>query len=114
MNQQDPTLARAMARDDNSLPLDAFIRSISVNIEVPHMLLLGAGASISSRIPSASTCIWQWKRSIFLSNHPGMEQNFEELSLGMVQQRIQDWLDTQPGFPRSGDEGEYGFYIDRC
>ena len=114
MNIQNPTLARTTGRDDTVLPLDAFVRSISVNTEVGHMLLLGAGASISSRIPSASTCIWQWKRSIFLSNHPGMERNFDELSLGMVQQRIQDWLDTQPGFPRASDAGEYGFYIDRC
>jgi hypothetical protein len=44
----------------------------------------------------------------------GREQNFGELSLGMVQQCIQDWLDTQLGFPCSGDEGEYSFYIDRC
>lgn len=114
MNQQDIALARTIAHDDSILALDAFVRSISVNTEVGHMLLLGAGASISSRIPSASTCIWQWKRSIFLSNHPGVERNFDELSLGMVQERIQDWLDTQSSFPRSGDAGEYGFYIDRC
>ncbi len=38
-----------------------------------------------------------------------MEQNFGELSLGMVQRLIQDWLDTQLGFPCSGDEGEYGY-----
>jgi hypothetical protein len=36
----------------------------------------------------------------------GREQNFGELSFGMVQQCIQDWLDTQLGFPCSGDEGE--------
>ncbi|WP_171883286.1 SIR2 family protein [Mesorhizobium loti] len=114
MNHQDHTFGRIGGRDESVLPLDAFVRSISINTEVGHMLLLGAGASISSRIPSASTCIWQWKRSIFLSNHPGMERNFDELSLGMVQERIQDWLDTQPGFPRAGDAGEYGFYIDRC
>ena len=29
MNEQDPTPAPAMTRDDNRLPLDAFIRSIS-------------------------------------------------------------------------------------
>jgi hypothetical protein len=75
------------------------------------MLLLGAGASISSRIQSASSCIWQCKRSIEPS---GMEQNFGELSLGIVQRRIQDWLDTQLSFPCSGDKGEYGFYIGRC
>ncbi|MER9648664.1 SIR2 family protein [Mesorhizobium sp. M0199] len=32
----------------------------------------------------------------------------------MVQERIQTWLDAQPGFPRAGDAEEYGFYIARC
>lgn len=96
------------------LPLDAFIRSVTVNAKVGHMLLLGAGASISSNIPSAASCIWLWKRSIFLSNHPGLEQIFAELSLGAVQDRIQLWLDAQPDFPAAGAPEEYGFYIDRC
>lgn len=101
-------------QDVTTLPLDAFIRSIAVNSKVGHMLLLGAGASISSHVPSASNCIWQWKRSIFLSNHPGVEQSFDELSLPSVQERIQRWLDTQPGFPPAGSTDEYGFYIARC
>ena len=83
----------------NILALDAFVRSVTVNAQVGHLLLLGAGASISSNVPSAATCIWQWKRSIFLSNHRGVERSFDELSLGSVQQRIQVWLDSQPRFP---------------
>src|SRR5665213_30283 len=84
------------------LALDAFVRSVAVNAQVGHMLLLGAGASISSNVPSAANCVWQWKRSIFLSNHPGVERSFDELSLGSVQQRIQVWLDSQSGFPAAG------------
>lgn len=96
------------------LPLDAFIRSVSVNAQVGHMLLLGAGASISSNIPSAANCIWQWKRAIFLSNHPGVEDSFDELSLPSVQGKIQSWIDQQPGYPMDGAASEYGFYIERC
>lgn len=96
------------------LALDAFVRSVAVNAQVGHMLLLGAGASISSNVPSAANCIWQWKRSIFLSNHPGVERSFDELSLGSVQQRIQVWLDGQGGFPADGAPEEYGFYIESC
>ena len=36
------------------LQLDEFLRSIKQNIDTPHSLLLGAGASIESGIPSAS------------------------------------------------------------
>jgi len=78
------------------------------------MLLLRAGASISSNVPSAANCIWQWKRSIFLSNHPGVERSFDELSLNSVQQRIQVWLDSQPGFPAADSPEEYSFYIEHC
>ncbi|MEW8309267.1 MAG: hypothetical protein G8D88_19260 [gamma proteobacterium symbiont of Ctena orbiculata] len=59
-----------------SLSLDAFIRSIEVKSNIPHALFIGAGASISSGIPSAQKCIWEWKRSIFLSNNPGLEEQF--------------------------------------
>lgn len=53
-----------------NLELDAFIRAISVNQGIKHSLLLGAGASITSGIPSAEYCIWEWKRAIFLTNNP--------------------------------------------
>ena len=47
---------------DSELPigLDALIRSVGINHATPHALLLGAGASISSGVPSAaaaSSCV---------------------------------------------------------
>jgi hypothetical protein len=73
--------------DDLILPVDAFIRSIGVNRSAPHALFLGAGASITSGIPSASMCIWEWKRDTFLTNNPGLEDQFSELSLPSVKER---------------------------
>jgi hypothetical protein len=99
---------------DFVLTLDAFVRSIRVKRSTPHALFIGAGASISSGVPSAEKCIWEWKRSIFLTSNPGMEDQFSELTLPSVQKRIQDWLDRQGGFPASGTAEEYGFYIQRC
>lgn len=110
----DGAQTRTLRQVTSVMPLDAFIRSVAVNARVGHMVLLGAGASISSQVPSASSCVWQWKRSIFLSNHPGVEASFEELSLASVQGRIQAWLDRQPGFPDADAPEEYGFYIERC
>ena len=97
-----------------SLALDAFVRAVGVNRGVPHALFLGAGASISSGIPSASRCIWNWKRDIFLTNNPGMEQQFRELSLRSVQERIQRWLDQQQKFPKGDAANEYEFYANFC
>jgi hypothetical protein len=99
---------------DLVLPLDAFIRALAINKDTPHSIFLGAGASISSGVPHAQSCIWQWKRSIFLSNHPDLATQFKELSLPSVQARIQGWLDTQPQLKPAAGEDEYGFYAQLC
>lgn len=96
------------------LELDAFIRTIEVNFNTPHTFFLGAGASVSSGIPSATTLIWDWKRKIFLSNNPGLEDQFSELSLPSIQNRLQNWLDNKGGFPPINSIEEYGFYIEKC
>ena len=97
-----------------TLPLDAFVRAIGVDRQAPHAVFLGAGASISSGIPSADLCILEWKRSIFLTNNPGLEKQFSELTLLSVQQRIQRWLDEKGGYPANGSPEEYSYYIDQC
>lgn len=96
------------------LSLDAFIRTININKTIPHGLFLGAGASFSSGIPTAGLCIWEWKREIFLTNNPGLKDQFSELSLKSVRDRIQEWLDRQGGYPAKDAPEEYQFYIERC
>ncbi len=96
------------------LELDAFIRSVGIKRNSTYSLFLGAGASISSGIPSAEMCIWEWKRSIFLTNNAGIEDQFSELSLPSVRQRIQRWLDAKGTFPQLGAPDEYSVYIERC
>jgi hypothetical protein len=95
------------------LSLDAFIRSVGIS-KVPHALFLGAGASITSGMPSAQMCIWEWKRDIFLTNNIGLETQFSELSLASVRERIQRWLDRQGLYPAQGALDEYGVYIEAC
>jgi hypothetical protein len=97
-----------------TLSLDACVRSIGVRRTSPFALFLGAGASTSSGIPSAQMCVWEWKRQIFLTNNPGLESQFSELSLDGVRRRIQGWFDKQGGYPMEGAAEEYGFYIQRC
>ena len=103
-----------MEVSDWNLSLDALVRSIGVRRTTSHALFLGAGASVSSGIPSAEGCIWEWKRNLFLTKNPGLEAQFSELSLPSVRGRIQQWLDRQGTFPPEGAEGEYGFYIREC
>ena len=99
---------------DSILPLDAFVRAIGAARLTPHALFLGAGASISSGMPSAQMCIWDWKRSIFLTNNIGLESQFSELTLSSVQARIQRWLDRQGLYPEAGDSDEYSVFVESC
>lgn len=96
------------------LSLDAYVRSMGVRRSSPFSMLLGAGASISSGIPSAQKCVWEWKRQIFLTNNPGLEEQFSELSLVDVRRRIQSWFDRQGGYPKDDASEEYAFYIEQC
>ena len=80
---------------DLTLPIDALIRSIEINKGKSHSLFLGAGASISSGIPSADACIWEWKRRIFLSNHPLLDQEICDLESQSMRRKIQKWFDAE-------------------
>jgi hypothetical protein len=102
------------ASEEVVLSLDAFIRSVGVRRASPLAFFLGAGASTSSGVPSAQSCIWEWKRRIFLTNNPGLEEQFAELSLDGVRRKIQRWLDGRGSYPPEDAAGEYGFYINEC
>ena len=105
---------RVASVDDPILSLDAFVRSIGVRRTTAHAIFFGAGASVTSGVPCAEACIWEWKRDLFLTNNPGLEDQFAELSLPSVKRRIQQWLDNQGTYPEEGAAGEYGFYIRQC
>lgn len=100
--------------DKPYLELDAFIRAIGVNQGTKHMFFLGAGTSITSGLPSAENCIWEWKRAIFLTNHPTLQKQFSELSLESVRMKIQEWLDKKQEYPSLNSADEYSFYIEKC
>jgi hypothetical protein len=101
-------------KSDEVLPLDAFVRSVGVNRSTQHHFFLGAGASVTSGVPSAQMCIWEWKRDIFLTNNVGLEEQFTELSLASVRQRIQRWLDKQGIYPAENAADEYSAFIEAC
>ena len=90
-----PAPEERQPQDAVAISLDAFVRSIGVRRASPFALFLGAGFSTTSGVPSAQMCIWEWKRRIFLTNNPGLEEQFAELSLDGVRRRIQRWLDAR-------------------
>ena len=97
-----------------TLQLDEFLRSIKQNIDTPHSLLLGAGASIESGIPSAADCIWDWKREIYLSKNPGAIGNFDNSKSEGVRRVIQRWIDAQNIYPAENSADEYSYFAEKA
>ncbi len=95
-----------------TLKFDEFLRSLKQNKDTPHSLLLGAGASVESGIPSASDCIWDWKREIFLSQNTAIVEAYNNVKVDSVRTAIQRWLDGKRAYPALDADEEYSFYAE--
>ncbi len=102
------------SNENSLLDFPAFVRIMGVNQGIPCAFFLGAGASVSSGVYSAYTCLWEWKREIVRTEEPQLARQLEELSLPSVRRRIQHWLDTQGVYPEEDAPDEYGFYAEEC
>jgi hypothetical protein len=94
------------------LKFDEFLRSLKQNKDAPHSLLLGAGTSVESGIPSAADCIWDWKREIFLSQNTAFVEVYNNVKVDSVRVTIQKWLDEKCIYPILGADEEYSFYAE--
>lgn len=99
---------------DYILEYDQFIRSVEVSHKDTFSVFLGAGASINSGIPSAYDCIWEWKRNIFLTKGPANLDNNLDYKSDNVRNYIQNWLDSEGGYPEKDNASEYSYYVKQC
>ena len=97
-----------------TLKFDEFIRSLKQNKDTTHSLLLGAGASVESGVPSASDCIWDWKHEIFMSQNPSSADSFKNIKIDNVRIAIQNWLDSQGVYPIASSDEEYSFFAEKA
>ena len=98
----------------NQLEFDEFLRSVAISKNDSFALLLGAGSSISSGIPSAEDCIWDWKGTIYKSNNSSTNGWVDNFKNPKVQKTIQTWLDNQGGYIENGCKEEYSYYAKKC
>ena len=96
-----------------TIGIDVLKRIFKVNNNKKYAFLIGAGCSITSGIPSASTCIWDWKRNLYTSSSDFII-SFPNITLESSRREIQKWCDAQIGFPAEGDDNEYEFYVEKC
>ncbi len=99
---------------DLQLEYDAFIRSIKRNQDITHAFLIGAGASISSGVQSATDCIWDWKKDIFTSKNPNQSDFYSNIKAESVRNSIQNWLNNEGGYPVLNSPEEYSFYAKKA
>lgn len=97
-----------------TLTFDELLRSFKQNIDTPHSLLLGAGASVESGIRSASDCVWEWKREIFLSQNPAFVDIYNNIKVESVRNAIQRWFDSKGVYPNNDSDEEYSFYAEKA
>lgn len=88
--------------------IDELLRHYSLN--APQMMwFLGAGASRSARLPSATDIIWDLKRRYYcLKENRHVSDN--ELSNEAVKDKIQNYL-VSNGCPEIWSEDEYAYYF---
>lgn len=95
------------------LEFDEFLRSVEISKNDTFSFFIGAGASITSGIPSAADCIWQWKKNIYESK---TERRGTKLDVKSEQAKelMQKWLDSEGQYPPKDHDREYSFYVERC
>jgi hypothetical protein len=88
-----------------AVDLPSFVRSFTQR--GPRMAwLLGAGASVMSRLPSAGDLIRQFRHSVYCTENGLAVEQVDELD-ERVQQRILAWFAARTDLPRPGDPDEY-------
>lgn len=94
------------------LQFDAFLRAFALSKTQSFGFLFGAGCSVSSGVPAASRCIWDWKRMLYISNNP--TNTSISIDSESDKKEIQRWCNLQPGYPKQGDPSEYVFYVEEA
>ena len=90
----------------SQIPVDDFVRRFSKRAG-SLMWLLGAGASASAGIPTAMDMIWQFKRSLFVSQSSSAKDSSVDLSQPAVRSRIDAHIKSLDGMPLPGAPDEY-------
>jgi len=89
---------------------DTFLRSFKVLSNQSFDLLLGAGASISSGIPSGSDLVWHFKREILSSSGKINGKKFQDLKVEANKKVIQSYFNEED----AKVVNQYSYYFEKC
>ncbi len=77
-------------------------------------VFLGSGASFSSGIATGGDLVWYFKREIYCTENEVHHEKFKDLNSGVNRKILQEYFDSQEGYPRQGSPDEYSYYFEKC
>lgn len=75
---------------------------------------LGAGASVSSGIPSGGDLVWYFKRLIYCNENSVSTEKYKDLYLRSTRDLLQNYFDSKGTYPKMYDSTEYSHYFQEC
>jgi hypothetical protein len=90
---------------------DDFTRRFS--LRASNLMWLGAGASASAGIPTASDMVWEFKQLLFTSQRRVSPQMVADLSNPAVRAQLQAHIDASEDLPAFGAPDEYAALFER-
>lgn len=91
-----------------------FIRNYKALTKGTIDFFLGAGASISSGIPTGGDLVWYFKREIYCTENGISQDRFKDLKSESNRLILQNYFDLQADTPERGNPKEYSFYFEKC
>ena len=97
-----------------TIDTNTFVNSFKIRPDKSMSFLLGAGASVSSNIPSGGQMVWDFKRTLYCTANNIRTSLYGDLSKENVQKVIQSYFDGQEVYPKLWSTEEYSFYFEKC
>jgi hypothetical protein len=92
--------------DINFIGADEFARRFSMRA-ANLTWFLGAGASASAGIPTATDMIWEFKQQLYVSQRRVSLKNVGDLSNPAIRNLLQAHIDSSGHYPKDGEPDEY-------
>ena len=93
---------------------EQFVRNFSVMADGEVDFFLGAGASISSGIPTGGDLVWEFKRTIYCNENGVSKEKYKDLVLPSTRALLQEYCERKAGSPSLYASNEYSFYFEQC
>lgn len=90
------------------------VRIFEVQTQPELMLLLGAGASISSGVLTATDMMWTFKRKLYCTENRIHPDNFKDLQNPDNQAVLQAYVERQAWYPGQWTDNEYSVLFEQC